>query len=124
MYQTVLVNDDLENGRRILERLQQGRMVDITAAFWFHFAEEDQWKLVIVSPDVADKGPKVLYTMLSTVLYDLANDPKAPFEFPLDRLMLVSPYSLLFKMVKQRVGLRVGPAREGLALDAYIYKMD
>lgn len=37
--------------------------------------------------------------------------------------MLVSPYSLLYKMVKQRSGPRIGPVREGLSLDAYIYKM-
>lgn len=123
MYQTILVENDVESGRRILEKVEVGGWLQITAAFWFHFEDEDQWKLVVVSPDVAEKGPKVLYTLLSMVLHDLASDPKAPLEFPLDRIMLVSPYSLLYKMVRQRTGLRVGPAREGLTLDAYIYKM-
>jgi hypothetical protein len=124
MYQTILVANDVENGRRILDRLEQARFLQVTAAFWFHFEDEDQWKLVIVSPDVSQKGPKLLYTMFSTLLYDLAHDPQAPLEFSLDRIMLVSPASLLYKMVKQRTGLRVGPTREGLTLDAYIYKME
>jgi len=123
MYQTILVTNDVENGQRILDVLQQDKLVELTAAFWFHFEEEDQWKLVIVSPDVSEKGPKLLYTMVSTLLYDLANDPQRPLEFPLERIMLVSPYSLLYKMVKQRTGLRVGAVRDGLTLDAYIYKM-
>lgn len=120
MYQTILVTNDIENGRRILDKI--GRLLQVTAAFWFHFDEEDQWKLVIVSPDVSDKGPKALYTKLSMLLYDLAND-LPPLEFPLERIMLVSPDSLLYKTVKQRTGLRVGAVREGLTLDAYIYKM-
>jgi hypothetical protein len=122
MYKTILVAADIEDGRRILEELEK-RQLRIAAAFWFHYEDEDDWKLVVVSPDVSDKGPKSLYTMVSMLLYDLANDPDKPLQFPLDRIMLVSPYSLLYKMVKQRVGPGVGPVREGLTLDAYIYKM-
>jgi hypothetical protein len=71
-----LVTNDVENGRRILEKLEKDRLVHVTSAFWFHFEEEDQWRLVIVSPDVSEKGPAQLYTMVSTLLYDLANDPQ------------------------------------------------
>ena len=119
MYQTILVKDDVENGRRILDMLENRRLLQITAAFWFHYEEENEWKLVIVSPDVSDIGPKELYTRISTLLHDLANDPKEPIQFPLRGIRLVSPYSLIYKMVKQRTG----PAHEGPALDAYIYKM-
>lgn len=123
MYKTVLVDTIIEDGRRILDGLEK-LLLPILAAFWYHFEEEDEWKLVIVSPDVSEKGPRVLYFMLSTLLYDLANDPKKPLQFPLDRIMLMSPHTLLYKMVKQRSGPRVGPVREGFAMDAYIYKMD
>ncbi|HTR36361.1 MAG TPA: hypothetical protein VMH80_10690 [Bryobacteraceae bacterium] len=123
MYQTILVTNDVENGRRIVDKLEENRLLKVAAAFWFHFEEEDQWKLVVVSPDVAEKGSKVLYTWVSTLLYDLANDPQKPLEFPMDRIILVSPYSLLYKMVKQHAGPVGGPVREGPVLDAYIYKM-
>jgi hypothetical protein len=47
---------------RIVEELSK-RQVHIAGAFWYHY--EDDWKLVVVSPDVEDKGPKALYTMIS-----------------------------------------------------------
>ena len=119
MYQTILVKEDVENGRKILGRLEKQKLVRVTAAFWFHFEEEDQWKLVIVSPDVSDLGPKQLYTTISLLLHEMANDPREPIQFPLRAIRLVSPDSLLYKTVKQRTG----PAREGPALDAYIYKV-
>lgn len=126
MYKTVLVAKDVENGRRILDRLNREGW-NVTAAFWFHSEEEGRWKLVIVSPDVSDKGPRLLYTMIQTMLSELAKDPKDPVEFALDQIMLVSPFSLLYKRVKQGAGLRVvvgGPLREGLNEDAYVYQMD
>jgi hypothetical protein len=123
MYQTTLVENDVENGRRILDTLERAGVLRVTAAFWFHFEEEDQWKLVIVSPDVSEKGPKLLYTMISGLLHALASDPEKPLDFPLDRIRLLNPFSSLYKTAKQRTGLRVGPVREGLTLDAYIYKM-
>jgi hypothetical protein len=120
MYKTILVATDIEDGRSILKELEK-RQLQITAAFWFHY--EDDWKLVVVSPDVSEKGPRSLYTMISKLLHGLAKDPQKSLQFPLDRIMLVSPYSLLYKMVKQRIGASVGPTREGLTSDAYIYKM-
>jgi hypothetical protein len=122
MYKTILVETDLEQGRRIVEELGK-RQVRITAAFWYHYEDEDDWKLVVVSPDFEDQGPRALYTMISQMLSELSSDPKRALQFPLDRIMLVSPYSLLYKMVRDYSGLRYGPVREGPALDSYIYKM-
>lgn len=123
MYKTILVEADLEQGRRIVEELSK-RQVRITAAFWYHYEDEDDWKLVVVSPDFEDKGPKALYTMISSMLSELAGNSKEPLRFSLDQIMLVSPYSLLYNMVRDYSGLRYGPVREGPALDSYIYKME
>ena len=122
MYKTILVSNDLESGRKIVERLEQEGW-QVRAAFWYHSEDDDRWELVIVSPDVADKGPLKLYTTLWKFLDDLAHDPQIPFEFPREDLKIVSPDSLLYKMVKQRSALRLGPVPEGPVLDAYIYKM-
>jgi hypothetical protein len=122
VYKTILVSSDVEDGRRLLLGLE--RLLRITAAFWYHFEEEDQWKLVVFSPDVSEKGPRELYFEVSTLLFDLENDPLKPLKFPFDRITLVSPYSLFYKMVEQRSGPRGGPVREGLSQDAYIYKME
>jgi len=121
MYKTILVETDLEQGRRIVEELTR-RQVSITAAFWYHYEEEDDWKLV-VSPDFEDKGPKAIYTTISSMLSELASNSKDPLRFSLEQILLVSPYSLLYKMVRDYSGQRYGPVREGPALDSYIYKM-
>lgn len=121
MYKTILVATDIEEGRRILEELEKLHL-PMTAAFWFHEDEED-WKLVVVSPDVEEKGPKSLYTTIALRLRDLSMDRDKPLQFPLDRIRLVSPQSLLYKSVRDHSGLRFGRVREGHARDAYIYKM-
>jgi hypothetical protein len=122
MYKTILVETDLEQGRRIVEELGK-RQVFIMAAFWYHYEDEDDWKLVVVSPDFEDRGPNALYTTISQMLSELSSDTDRPLQFPLDRVLLVSPHSLLYKMVRDHSGLRYGPVREGAALDSYIYKM-
>jgi hypothetical protein len=121
MYKTILVDSDIEDGRRVLQGVE--KLLKVTAAFWFHSEEEDRWKLVIVSPDLEEQGPIRLYTMVRTMLSDLANGPTS-VKFPFNQIMLTSPNSLLYKTVKQHTGPIGGPIREGPALDAYIYKMD
>jgi hypothetical protein len=121
MYKTILVTADIEDGRRILGELEK-RHLPMTAAFWFHEDEED-WKLIVVSPDVEEKGTNSLYTMILGMLKDLSVDPDRPLQFPFDRIRLMSPQSLLYKRVRDHSGLRFGPVREGHARDAYIYKM-
>jgi hypothetical protein len=92
--------------------------LQITAAFWLHEDEED-WKLVIVSPEVDEKGPTRLYTMIALMLRELSIDPAEPLQFPLGRITLVSPQRHLYQRLKQRAS----PVREGPVRDAYIYKM-
>jgi hypothetical protein len=121
MYKTILVATDIEDGRRILKELEE-RGLQTTAAFWFH-EDEDDWKLVVVTPEVEEKGRTALYEMLAVMLKDLSLDPKAPLQFSLDQIKLVSPHSLIYKRVKQYAGPVGGPVREGPALDSYIYKM-
>ncbi len=121
MYKTILVATDIEDGRRILEELENLKL-QMTAAFWFHKDEED-WKLFVVSPDVEEQGPTKLYTMIALMLRNLAIDPDRPLQFPLDRISLASPSSLIYRTVRRHSGMMYGPVREGFAMDSYIYKM-
>lgn len=121
MYKTVLVDTDIEDGRRVVAELE--KQLRVTAAFWFH-EEEDEWKLVVVSPEVSEKGTTSLYRTIAVLLNDLSIDPQRPVQFPLDRIALLSQHSLTYQMVKQRTGPIGGPVLEGPALDAYIYKLE
>ena len=118
MHKTILVSEDIEQGRRLLSRLEG--VLRIAAAFWFHFDEED-WKLVVVSPDVPEKGPRALYSEILPILKNFEHDPQAPMQFPFNRVKLESPNTWFYKRVRQQNGAR---AREGEGLDSYIYKMD
>jgi hypothetical protein len=77
----------------------------------------------IGSPDFEKKGPTSLYTAVSAILKDLSLDAPQSLQVPADRMKLMSPYSLVYRTVKQHAGPIGGPVREGPVLDAYIYKM-
>jgi hypothetical protein len=111
MYKTTLVEADIADGQRVVAEV--GKMLQITAAFWIYLEEEDEWKLVIATPDVAVDGPFNLYSRIAVLLNDLSIDPLKPVQMPLARVTLVSPNSLLYQRVK----------RFGGALDTHIYKM-
>jgi hypothetical protein len=121
MYKTVLVEADIEEGRRVLQELEK-RHLQITAAFWFHEDEED-WKLIVVSPEVEEKGTHKIYMMVVPMLRELAARPDKPLK-SLDRIKVVGPNTLLYKTVRDHSSIRYGPVREGPAFDSYIYKME
>ncbi len=111
MYKTILVENDIEGGRRVVDELE--KLMAITAAFWYCEDEDDEWKLVIVSPDVAEKGPIQLYQRIAVLLNDLSVDPQKPVQMPLSRISLTNPHTLLYERVKKFSG----------ALDTYVYKI-
>jgi hypothetical protein len=117
-----LVAADIEEGRRVLQELEKQHL-QMTAAFWFHEDEED-WKLIVVSPEIEEKGPNKVYTMVVLMLRELAARADEPLKFPLDRLKVVGPNTLLYKSVRDHSSIRYGPVREGPAMDSYIYKME
>jgi hypothetical protein len=111
MYKTTLVATDIASGQRIVDELE--KMMQVTAALWLYLEEEDEWKLVIVSPDVAEKGPIDLYTRVAVLLNDLSTEPQKPVQMPLTSITLVSPNSLLYDRIKHF----------GRTMDAHVYKM-
>jgi hypothetical protein len=110
MYKTTLVDTDIADGQRVVDELE--KLLQVTAAFWLYLEEEDEWKLVVVSPDIAGKGPINLYTRIAVLLNNLSVDEQKPVQMPLTTIMLVSPDSLLYERVKHFSGL----------LDMHIYK--
>jgi hypothetical protein len=122
MHKTTLVDADIEGGRRVLAALEQ-RGVRVTAAFWSQSEDEDDWSLVVVSPDVPEKGPTTVYKELLAVLKDLDIKPPGPLHSWWNLIKIISPASLIYQRAKQYSGSRFGPVKEHPALDAYIYKM-
>jgi hypothetical protein len=60
MDQGALVEGQIDEGRKLIERLSQSHF-DMTAAFWIKNSEDGQWLLYIASKVVDDKGLRAAY---------------------------------------------------------------
>lgn len=122
MYKTTLVRTDIEGGQRVLSALEASGL-KVSAAFWHPSEDEDDWRLIVVSPDVAEKGSTDVYRNAFDLLKNLNVEPPEPFDSWWGRVKIISPGSLVHRNLKQRAGTGDGPVRPGWALDSYIYKM-
>jgi hypothetical protein len=122
MYLKILVEQDVQNGRKLVEALQQ--RLPILAAFWSNSEEANEWRLVIVSPLVGEGGARSAYHKVEQALAET----KVPI--PLENISVLSPSSLRYKQVRlasQGVPSGVTMAQNfgglGVAGDAYVYIM-
>ena len=60
MYKTTFVRADIKGGERVVSALEASGL-KIAAAFWSNKEDEDDWYLVVVSPEVAEKGATTVY---------------------------------------------------------------
>jgi hypothetical protein len=68
MYKTVLVNELVEEGERLIKRLESRRF-HIAAAFWYYFEDLMRWRLVIVFSTLVDReGPLRAYMHIQEAL--------------------------------------------------------
>jgi hypothetical protein len=123
MYKTTLVEADIEDGERVVTALESSGL-KVIAAFWSSSEEEDDWHLVIVSPDVAEKGPRHVYKQAFSPLHNLKTEPPRRADYWWDRIKILSPSSLIYRRLKERAGTGDSPVRPGWALDSYIYKLE
>jgi hypothetical protein len=87
--------DNIEDGRQVVSALENSGL-KISAAFWSSWEDGDEGYLIVVSPDVAEKG--------STSVYKQA--------------------FVTYQLLKERAGTGDKPVSEGWALDSYIYKLE
>jgi hypothetical protein len=64
---TALVDELIEDGRRIAEQIPQNGF-DVTAAFWLKDAEDGQWVFYIVSPVAESERLSEAYGWLHTLI--------------------------------------------------------
>jgi len=122
MYKTTLVERDIQDGERVIAALEKSG-ISVTAAFWSPSQDEDDWYLVAVSSDVAERGATEVYKQAHATLDNLEIDSPRSHNFWWDRIKIISPSSLIYRRLKERAGTGDRPVRPGWALDAYIYKM-
>lgn len=67
MDKKTLVDNDIENGKKLLMKLDADS-IPVNAAFWLLQSDSSQWKLVIASSIYDEKGPNVAYQKVLTAL--------------------------------------------------------
>ena len=126
MDQNSLVENQIDDGAKIIEKLRQSGF-DIVAAWWMKASEEGQWFLYIASKEVAQKGIKAAYRSIHTVMGGLGQLWVDRFE-----VKLVGPENPITKDVLDilarypgRLPTRYGGKKLGNVSidDSYIYPL-
>jgi hypothetical protein len=131
MVRASLVEQDLKDGKRLLETLDKpksnGTSFRVKAAFWLYRPESMEWRLVLATPLVDEKGPLATYVHLGKVL-----DSIQLVGLSTHNISVVSPRDPLVKAF--RGALRIAPDSAGVRFtrnvvggtyveDAYLYRL-
>jgi len=126
MYKTALVEQQIDDGRKLLEQLDAlpfpGRF-PVPAALWYYWPEAARWRLVIVSPIADTKGPHYGYTRIQEALGKAKTT-----SLSLDDITLVGRRDPAFIELKIAVGTPWPESLEGRARpvrpfeDSYVYR--
>jgi len=127
MDKTALVERNIEDGIRLLEALDQADF-QVSVALWLYVAEDEEWRFMVASPLVDQRGTKESYAFFQGVLARLF----PPSGISLKQVSVVSPKHDLIKLFRGAV--HTGPGISGIRFtgntindvfieDAYIYRM-
>jgi hypothetical protein len=124
---TVLVDTDIEAGRRLLDSLDKANF-PVDAALWLYSPDSDDWRLTIASNLVDSLGPLQTYGRIQTVLTTMPPG----FRLALKDIAVVSPKSPLIQALRDSVPvaadgrefrLRQSAISGVFVDDAYIYRV-
>jgi hypothetical protein len=128
MVKTALVEQDIEDGRKLIKALEQADL-PVDAALWLYLPEPEEWRFMIASPLVDQKGSREVYAFVQSVLKKMSPS----FRISLSNVAVVSPSYGLVQSVRQM--LRANPNKisdlrftknvidHQFVEDAYIYHM-
>ncbi len=70
-----LTEEMISAGAELVRRLDQARL-GVSGALWLYETESNDWRLLIVTPQVHSKGLKAIYTEIQTVIRALPDDQR------------------------------------------------
>jgi hypothetical protein len=127
MDRKVLVNEYIQEGRIIIEKLDKMKF-PVSAALWFYFSDQDTWKLLIATEKLDRDGPIAAYKIMQEVL-----DDKNVKNLNLDNVSVIgpsdSPVSILKSAIKTSAkeisGIRftANTINNVFIEDAFIYRL-
>jgi hypothetical protein len=127
MDKTPLVNKNIEDGKKLIEALDKSDF-RLDGALWFYFADSDEWRFLLASPLVDEKGPKEAYALIQSVLAQL----QPSLRISLKHISVLSPKSELIQLLRRAI--RTGPGISEIRFtrntinskfieDAFIYRI-
>jgi len=96
-----LVREDIEDGKRLIKALDESSF-PVEAALWFYFTDSDEWRFLLATPLVDDKGPTRTYASIQSMMADM----KPSLGISLKRISVLSPKNELIQLL--RIAIRTG----------------
>ena len=125
MATAALVDAEMNLGRELISSLQQAGF-PVNAALWLYFPEASEWRFLIATPMVDQKGPLATYREVQRALKSFV-----PSEIPLRRITVVGPQDELVQALRSAIrtgagcGIRItnNTINNFFVEDAYIYRL-
>lgn len=124
-----MVETDIADGRRLIAALNQiNSHFPVKAAFWLYRPEAMEWRLMVATPLIDQRGPFNTYADVQGILRTIA----PPLSISMQDISVVSPNDRLVKVLKRAVhippgapGVRFGRSRidDTYVEDAYVYRV-
>ena len=89
----------IESGRRLIGLLDTSKF-DIIAALWLYTSSAGEWRLVLATPLVEDRGPQPIYERIRSVLHEHADQVPG---LSLSNISVVSPEEALVKALRTAI---------------------
>ena len=101
MDKEILVDRDIEDGKKLIESLDRS-LFQLKSALWFYFTESEEWRLLLASPLIDVAGPRSCYNIIQSVIADMPQD----FGISLERISVISPRDRLIQLLS--IAIRTG----------------
>ena len=127
MDKELLVNSDIQAGKKLVEVLDKSKFL-LEGALWFYSSESAEWHLLLVTKLVDIIGPKKAYI----IVWEALNDLRSEIGFSLERISVLSPKDKLIQLLRKAIRTDKGISEirfskntiNGVFIeDAFIYRL-
>jgi hypothetical protein len=94
---TILVDNDIQNGKQLVIALDRARF-DFNGALWL-LTGLGNWHFIVSSPCVDSLGPKECYENIQSIIESIPENQRIPFT----RIAVVSPKDFLIQLLRKAV---------------------
>jgi hypothetical protein len=100
MDKKTLVSDDISDGKKLLQILDRS-IFKVDSAIWFYFTEFNEWRLILASEYVDNKGPKEAYSYIQKKIETI--NKKTPIKIKLSDISLMGPDDKLINFLRKLI---------------------